>query len=80
VTFRFVPPEATESEVNEIHRRMVEAMVTDGFVFANSTALRGQTVMRLCTINPRTTTEDIHATIQKLDQLARTATNQVKNV
>lgn len=78
VTFRFVPPKATESEINEIHRRMVEAMVTDGFVFANSTSLRGQTVMRLCTINPRTTAEDIHATIQKLDQLARAATNQIK--
>ncbi len=80
ITFRFVPPNATESEINEIHRRMVEAMVEDGFVFANSTALRGQTVMRLCTINPRTTQADIQATIQKLEQLADKATNQLKKL
>lgn len=77
VTFQFVPPNTTQDEINEIHRRMVEAMVTDGFVFANSTALRGQTVMRFCTINPRTTEADIQATIQKLEQLAHQATNQV---
>lgn len=80
VTFRFIPPKVTDSEINEIHRRMVEAMVTDGFVFANSTVLRGQTVMRLCTINPRTTEEDIRATIEKLEQLAHEADNQLKQL
>lgn len=80
VTFRFIPPNATEPEINEIHRRMVEAMVTDGFVFANSTALRGQTVMRLCTINPRTTDEDIRATIEKLEQLVYEAANQLQKL
>jgi len=80
VTFRFVPPDASEKRINEIHKRMVEAMAEDGFVFANSTALRGQTVMRLCTINPRTTEEDIRATIEKLEQLAGEATQQLKTI
>ena len=80
VTFRFIAPDATESETNEIHRRMVEAMAEDGFAFANSTALRGQTVMRLCTINPRTTEEDIRATIRKLEQLAHEAAHQLKTI
>jgi glutamate/tyrosine decarboxylase-like PLP-dependent enzyme len=68
VTFRYVAEGRAESEVNEIHRRMVEAMAADGFAFANSTALRGRTVMRLCTINPRTTEEDIRATIEQLER------------
>jgi glutamate/tyrosine decarboxylase-like PLP-dependent enzyme len=68
VTFRFVAEGCSESEINEIHRRMVEAMTEDGFAFANSTSLRGRTVMRFCTINPRTTEEDIRATIEQLEQ------------
>jgi glutamate/tyrosine decarboxylase-like PLP-dependent enzyme len=80
VTFRFTAPGLSDGETNEIHRRMVEAMAEDGFAFANSTALRGQTVMRLCTINPRTTEEDIRATIQKLEQLAHEATKQLRTL
>jgi glutamate/tyrosine decarboxylase-like PLP-dependent enzyme len=71
VTFRFVVEGCSESEINEIHRRMVEAMAEDGFAFANSTALRGQTVMRLCAINPRTTEEDIRATIEQIERFGR---------
>lgn len=70
VAFRFVPPyAASEEELNEINRRIVEAQIEDGFAFANSTALNGRVVQRLCTINPRTTKDDVRATIVKLEQL-----------
>lgn len=70
VAFRFVPPyTASEEEINDINRRIVEAQIEDGFVFANSTALNGRVVQRLCTINPRTTEDDVRATIEKLEQL-----------
>jgi len=78
VTFRFVAENCSESEINEIHRRMVEAMAEDGFAFANSTALRGQTVMRLCAINPRTTEEDIRATIEHLERLGLDLHKEIK--
>src|SRR5215475_4611881 len=68
VTFRYVAEGRSENEINEIHRRMVGMMAEDGFAFANSTTLRGQTVMRLCTINPRTTEDDVQATIRQLEQ------------
>jgi aromatic-L-amino-acid/L-tryptophan decarboxylase len=71
VTFRYVASGRPENEINEIHRRMVEMMTEDGFAFANSTVLRGQTVMRLCTINPRTTEDDVRATIKQLEQFGR---------
>jgi hypothetical protein len=38
-----------------------------------STGLRGQTVLRLCTINPRTSEEDIAKTAAALGQSARKA-------
>jgi aromatic-L-amino-acid/L-tryptophan decarboxylase len=79
VTFIFVAEGCSESEISEIHRRMVEAMAEDGFAFANSTMLRGQTVMRLCTINPRTTEDDVRATIKQLEQFGREFQDRIKS-
>jgi hypothetical protein len=45
-------------------------MLKDGFALATSTVLRGRTVLRMCTINPRTTESDIELTLEKLDSLA----------
>ena len=78
VTFRYVAEGRSENEINEIHRRMVEMMAEDGFAFANSTSLRGQTVMRLCTINPRTTEDDVRAIIQQLEQFGRELQDTIK--
>jgi glutamate/tyrosine decarboxylase-like PLP-dependent enzyme len=78
VTFRHVADGLSDPEINELHRRMVEAMADDGFAFANTTALRGQTVMRLCTINPRATEDDVRATIRQLEQFGRALQSKVK--
>jgi aromatic-L-amino-acid/L-tryptophan decarboxylase len=79
VAFIFVAEGCSGSETSEIHRRMVEAMAEDGFAFANSTMLRGQTVMRLCTINPRTTEDDVRATIKQLEQFGRELQDRIKS-
>jgi glutamate/tyrosine decarboxylase-like PLP-dependent enzyme len=50
--------------------RMHDAMLADGFALATSTVLNGRTVLRLCTINPRTTDADVEGTIEWLDTLA----------
>ncbi|MGI8960320.1 MAG: pyridoxal phosphate-dependent decarboxylase family protein [Bryobacteraceae bacterium] len=52
------------------HALIVDAMLKDGFALVTSTALRGRTVLRMCTINPRTTDSDIELTLEKLDRLA----------
>ena len=52
------------------HASFVDAMLKDGFALATSTVLQGRTVLRMCTINPRTTESDIELTLQKLDSLA----------
>jgi glutamate/tyrosine decarboxylase-like PLP-dependent enzyme len=71
VTFRYSPDEAPLSEVNELHDRLVNDMITDGFAMLGTTTLRGQRVLRLCTINPRTTEADIKETIERLDRFSR---------
>jgi aromatic-L-amino-acid decarboxylase len=70
VTFRCVPEGMAPGQVDQLNRELVDAVIADGFAMVSSTVLRGQTVLRLCTINPRTTEEDLLATIGRLDRLA----------
>jgi aromatic-L-amino-acid/L-tryptophan decarboxylase len=50
---------------------MVRAVVADGYAAPSTTVLDGRTVARLCTINPRTTEDDIRGTIERLERFAR---------
>jgi len=49
--------------------RISEAMVREGYAAPSTTVLRGRTVLRLCTINPRTTFEEIEATIERMERI-----------
>lgn len=49
---------------------LVTRIAEDGFAFLSTTQLRGETVLRMCTINPRTTLEDVEDTIHRLEQTA----------
>ena len=42
------------------------AALADGFAYLSTTSVRGATALRLCTINPRTTREDVERTIERL--------------
>jgi glutamate/tyrosine decarboxylase-like PLP-dependent enzyme len=44
--------------------------LADGYVAPSTTVLRGETVLRLCTINPRTTDQEIDAGVARLAELA----------
>jgi aromatic-L-amino-acid/L-tryptophan decarboxylase len=50
---------------------LVRAAVADGYAAPSSTVLDGRSVVRLCTINPRTTEADIARTIDRLELLSR---------
>ncbi|HSV62710.1 MAG TPA: aminotransferase class I/II-fold pyridoxal phosphate-dependent enzyme [Chthoniobacterales bacterium] len=63
VAFRFGKDDALQT-------RLVEQMLSDGFAFLTSTTLKGVTALRLCTINPRTTKDDIVQTIDRLEKFA----------
>lgn len=53
------------------HLAFVQALLDEGFALITSTTLRGQTVLRTCTINPRTSEADIDRTLGRLDLVAR---------
>jgi glutamate/tyrosine decarboxylase-like PLP-dependent enzyme len=76
VTFRHVPQGwqdgSSESarRIDALNRETAARMQEQGFALVLTTELRGQTVLRLCTINPRTTEEDIAKTVEALDEHA----------
>lgn len=66
VNFRYAPVEADESERNAWNRRISKEITAGGFAQVFTTELHHKTVLRMCTINPRTTEDDIVDTIRKL--------------
>jgi aromatic-L-amino-acid decarboxylase len=70
LTFRYAPPGATAEEQDRLNRQLVEAMIADQFAMLSTTVLRGRTVLRMCTINPRTTETDVRDTVRRLADMA----------
>jgi glutamate/tyrosine decarboxylase-like PLP-dependent enzyme len=59
----FAPPDGDPSAI-------AAALVEDGYAVVSSTVLDGRSVLRLCTINPRTTEAEIDETIVRLTAIA----------
>ena len=71
VAFRFAPEDLGPEQQDEVNRGLVAEMIRDGFAMVSSSRLRDRTVLRICSINPRTTEADIEATVERLDTMAR---------
>lgn len=66
VTFRFRPPDRAQYDLNQLTRSIFDGVVADGHALLTTTVINGQTVLRLCTINPRTTDDDIRTTVEMI--------------
>jgi glutamate/tyrosine decarboxylase-like PLP-dependent enzyme len=53
-----------------LQTRLSDAMVADGWAAPSTTEVGGRVVLRMCTINPRTTFNDVEETIWRLDALS----------
>jgi aromatic-L-amino-acid/L-tryptophan decarboxylase len=71
VTFRARRAGASPAELDAVNARLPAAALADGFAFLSSHRVHGATALRLCTINPRTTREDVDRTIDRLADLAQ---------
>ncbi len=65
VAFRYAPP-GRALDLDRLNLELVERMAQDGFAMLSTTVLRGQVVLRLCPINPRTTEADVRQTLERL--------------
>jgi aromatic-L-amino-acid/L-tryptophan decarboxylase len=68
VAFRYVQPGRSEEDLDQLNRAISETAAADGCCFASTTVLRGRTVLRLCTIQPTTTEDDIRTSIACLER------------
>ena len=69
LTFRFVAKGMDEEQLSQLNSDMASEMITSGYAMLSPTVMRGKTVQRMCTINPRTTRGDIESTIVKLHEI-----------
>ena len=69
VTFRFHPSEQSDHDPNAFTRSLFDRIVADGHAMLTTTVIGGQTVLRLCTINPRTSENDIRTTVEMIARL-----------
>jgi glutamate/tyrosine decarboxylase-like PLP-dependent enzyme len=70
VTFTWSPPGIPAVEAREVTQGLVEAALEDGTTLVSSTTLGGEPVLRICAINPRTTTADLETSVERLAELA----------
>lgn len=71
VTFRCVPTGLGAEACDRHNRQLVKSMMEDGWAMISSTVLRGRTVLRMCTINPRASEDDVRQTVRRLAELSR---------
>jgi aromatic-L-amino-acid decarboxylase len=70
VTFRWRDASKSEKQIDAITRGTVDLMREDGYALVMSTALSGRPVLRLCPINPGTTSAEIEETIRRLGRFS----------
>lgn len=75
VAFRY-RPQAGEApledhQIDHLHATLIDRLIEDGTTFLSSTVLAGQSALRMCPINPRTTDEDLERSVARLSELAR---------
>ncbi|HSM37671.1 MAG TPA: aminotransferase class I/II-fold pyridoxal phosphate-dependent enzyme [Longimicrobiales bacterium] len=72
VVFRRRPEDAgagaAGEDADELNRRLIEALRTDGLGMVSSTRVNGRYVIRLCILNHRTTEDDVRRVVEWLDR------------
>jgi len=71
VTFRYRVPGLADGDVDALQRTIAAETTRGGFAMLSTTELGGRAVLRLCTINPRTTDDDVRETIRLMARIGR---------
>lgn len=67
VNFRYrADGSLSEAELDAVNQEISAEITDSGFAQIFTTELRGRKVLRMCTIHPETTKEDIRRTIERL--------------
>jgi len=77
VCFRYRPPGTAEAELDDLNRRLGEAVLEDGRVYFGTTSFEGKVAFRPAIVNYRTTEADIDLLINVVRELGAEATATV---
>lgn len=69
VTYRWVPPGASEEDTDQFNRALVAAARVDGRVFISSTVLNGRVWLRLVIVTHRTHLREVDIALRMLGEL-----------
>ena len=64
---------AAVGAADQQHRAAAAALTNGGYASVTTTSIRGRSVLRLCTLNSRTTEDDIRGTLRRLADYIRHA-------
>ena len=64
--FRFRAPELDQPDEDRLQDAIARASAEHGCCFLSTTALSGRPVLRMCTIQPTTTSDDLRETLECL--------------
>lgn len=70
VNFRYAPSGFTDQQIDELNRKISEAILADGYAGIYTTELAGKKVLRICAIHPEATEDDMRSSIRLLDKYA----------
>jgi glutamate/tyrosine decarboxylase-like PLP-dependent enzyme len=71
VCFRYQPSSLSDAHVDALNEAIVKRMMDEGYALVLTTLIGGHPMLRLCSINPRTSEQDVEATLHRLDEHAR---------
>lgn len=66
ITFRYRADGLDESALNELNNHIAQDIIYSGYAMLSPNILGGKHVLRMCTINPRTTHDDLKQTVGML--------------
>ena len=69
LTFQFAPSSETSLSRDELSTAIYTTNRARGYSMLTTTVIRGETVLRVCTINPRTTHENLRSSLELLATL-----------
>ena len=76
ITFRYHHPDERQARLDQINQEIVARMIADGYAMVHSTILKDLTVLRMCTLNPRTTREELEQIVKMLAQYGQAAMDE----
>lgn len=71
VTFRYSPGGKSEEELDELNVAIQKRLLADNVAGILTTMLRGRVVLRMCSISPLLTTEEMAGIVKSIDQIAK---------